>query len=481
MEEHGPPDLADPKHGVPRLQELWNVELDEAPVALALSPKQQLIAVATVDDSIQLLDVASGKVAHMLGGHSGGTNGLAFLSGNSLASVGEDGCARLWNVARGSCLHELAVDAEGADRAGQWGHSVNHLTVAPGAKSFACAAGRLVTIFTLGSSAQQAPSKRVLGPLESTIESLRFDRRGNLLATYNNGVSYWDFTRTLDEKQELPLPAPGAMLCGDVTPSGDYIVAGCHDATVHIYHFKQHGDGGVEMEARRQGDGHGHKPLNGDGGRASRQHITVGLALRVQLHSLRAHSHRAAPCSAPGGVQEMSCGGYDSKVTCVDFNARGNRMASSGGDKCTVWNFSGAPTGTMPVLTVGHLGNITCQSWQPDMDGYLATGARDGRLQIHDVDNAVPMRPGMPLICQPGALGVTEGDELTALVFAKDGLLYSGHISGAVRKWELPVASSDDEDEEQAPAGLPLEGQQQQQGQQQQEQQPQEQPQGAAR
>ncbi len=33
--------------------QLWNVELDEAPVALALSPKQQLIAVATVDDSIQ--------------------------------------------------------------------------------------------------------------------------------------------------------------------------------------------------------------------------------------------------------------------------------------------------------------------------------------------------------------------------------------------------------------------------------------------
>ncbi len=43
-----------------------------------------------------------------------------------------------------------------------------------------------------------------------------------------------------------------------------------------------------------------------------------------------------------------------------------------------MWNFSGAPTGTMPVLTVGHLGNITCQSWQPDMDGYLATG---GELQ----------------------------------------------------------------------------------------------------
>lgn len=46
----------------------------------------------------------------------------------------------------------------------------------------------------------------------------------------------------------------------------------------------------------------------------------------------------------------------------------------AGGDKCTVWNFSGPPTGTMPVLTVGHLGSVTCQSWQPDLDGFLATG-----------------------------------------------------------------------------------------------------------
>lgn len=63
-----------------------------------------------------VLDVVSGKVAHTLAGHSGGTNGLAFLSGNSLVSVGEDGTARLWNVARAACVQELPVDAEGADR-----------------------------------------------------------------------------------------------------------------------------------------------------------------------------------------------------------------------------------------------------------------------------------------------------------------------------------------------------------------------------
>lgn len=63
-----------------------------------------------------MLDVASGKVAHTLAGHSGGTNGVAFLSGNMIVSVGEDGRARLWNVVRAACLHELPVDAEAADR-----------------------------------------------------------------------------------------------------------------------------------------------------------------------------------------------------------------------------------------------------------------------------------------------------------------------------------------------------------------------------
>lgn len=54
-------------------------------------------------------------------------------------------------------------------RACAGGHCVNHLTVAPNGKSFACVAGRLVTVFTLGDSPQQPPSKRVMNPLGSTV------------------------------------------------------------------------------------------------------------------------------------------------------------------------------------------------------------------------------------------------------------------------------------------------------------------------
>lgn len=46
----------------------------------------------------------------------GGTNGVGFLGGNTLVSCGEDGKARVWNIGRQTCLHELAIDAVEADK-----------------------------------------------------------------------------------------------------------------------------------------------------------------------------------------------------------------------------------------------------------------------------------------------------------------------------------------------------------------------------
>ena len=50
------------------------------------------------------------------------------------------------------------------------------------------------------------------------------------------------------------------------------------------------------------------------------------------------------------------------------------------------------------------------------------------------------------------------GDEVTALLFAQGGFLYSGHISGMVRRWELPLggSSSSEEEDDEAPAAVAL-------------------------
>jgi hypothetical protein len=77
-----------------------------------------------------------------------------------------------------------------------------------------------------------------------------------------------------------------------------------------------------------------------------------------------------------------------------------------------VWNFSGSgPTGTTPALTVGHRAVITCQAWQPDGEGWLATAGRDGRMMVYDTLAVLPTKgDNAPSLCQPGALAVTDGE-----------------------------------------------------------------------
>lgn len=187
----------------------WTIELEECVTSLTITPKGKLVAAATVDDKISVIDTETGELKTTLPGHAGGTNAVEFLSGVSLASCGEDGKARIWNIARSTCIAELEVDGVDADRTPD-GQSITHLTVAPRGQAFAVAAGRTVIQFTIGGIAGATltrPVRRTFPPLPSTVEALRYDAHsGNLLAAYNGGVTAWDMHRSEDSKQALDLP-----------------------------------------------------------------------------------------------------------------------------------------------------------------------------------------------------------------------------------------------------------------------------------
>lgn len=123
------------------------------------------------------------------------------------------------------------------------------------------------------------------------------------------------------------------------TADMDYIVAGCHDCTVHIYHLKRHDTAGVQLEVGRSaGWGCAAWRLFG-GAPACEGHVRLARpAERASPAALTRVAGRARVPrpSSPPPPQEMTCGGYDSKVTAVDFSPSGTRMASSGGDKNTV-------------------------------------------------------------------------------------------------------------------------------------------------
>ena len=392
---------------LPHCVDIWEIELEEAITSLSLTPKGKIAAAATIEDAITILDTETGKVKFTLPGHSGGTNVVEFLSGTVLASCGEDGKVKLWNIAKETLIKEYTIDGVDADGSSR-GRSVGHLSVATGGLRFAVASGRSVVLFTVASAPANAENitRRDFPPLDSTVESLKFDaKHGNLLAAYNGGITLWDLsTRTENEAQALDFPYEGACLSVDAHPSMDWLVSGCHDATVHIWQLIHGKEEGVE-------------------------------------------------------VKDFACSGYEKPVKFVNFQNSGQYMASAGGTRGTIWNFAEGPAGSIPTLTLGHFQTITCQAWQPDEPFLLATGAKDGRVLFHDVtDIAQEAQEGHPNMCLPGVIAPSgeKKDEVTALVWALGGFFIVGHVSGFLRGWCLPQPSfttSDDEEGEEGGEG----------------------------
>jgi WD40 repeat protein len=75
---------------------------------VAFSPDGKTLALASREGSVQLWDVAAGKLLESLKGHSGAVTAVVFSpDGRTLASGGTDKTVRLWNVATGRELMQL--------------------------------------------------------------------------------------------------------------------------------------------------------------------------------------------------------------------------------------------------------------------------------------------------------------------------------------------------------------------------------------
>jgi WD40 repeat protein len=80
-----------------------------APIlALAFSPDSKLLALGTSDGQLHLDNVADGKIARSLLGHTGAITSVAFHSSGTVLATGcKDHAVRLWNPANGQLLKAL--------------------------------------------------------------------------------------------------------------------------------------------------------------------------------------------------------------------------------------------------------------------------------------------------------------------------------------------------------------------------------------
>lgn len=194
----------------------WTATLDDYPTALAVSRDGAVLAAGTASGAVFLFDASSGDLLHTLNAHEGGVLALGF-GRTALASAGQDGHARLWEVKRGE---QTAALAGGSG----W---VSHLQWTPDGKRLATAAGKHVKLWDAqGQLLRQWTAS-------AGINGLAFNAVGGLLgASAGAEMLLW---RCADGGLDRTLKWVSTLLNAHWSPDGKVLAAGSLDKSVHFW------------------------------------------------------------------------------------------------------------------------------------------------------------------------------------------------------------------------------------------------------
>ncbi len=194
----------------------WQATLDDYPTELAVSRDGAVVAAGTASGKLQVFDASAGDLLHTLDAHAGGVLALAF-GRNALASAGQDGHARLWDVKSGTATAALPGGSGWA----------SHLQWTPDGKRLATAAGKNVKLWNeQGAAIQQWTAS-------AGINGLAFNAVGGLLAaTAGAEVLLW---RCADGGLDRRLKWVSTLINTHWSPDGKVLAAGSIDKSVHFW------------------------------------------------------------------------------------------------------------------------------------------------------------------------------------------------------------------------------------------------------
>jgi len=329
----------------PELELAWEHDFADHVIDLAYSPDGRWVAAAAIGGPIAIFHAETGEQKALLPGHAGGTFTLSWRADSQrLASGGEDGRLRIWDVTAGG--HQVEADA-GASwvETVRYGHTGDFL---------ATGAGRKLRLWNSRGDLLQTYADH-----PSTIADIQWQPDDLLFTSACYGQ-----VSTFRTNAAQPVKAfewKGSILCLAWSPDANYIATGNQDASVHFWYRKTGKD--LEMS------GYASKVKEVAWDSSSRYLATGGSAVVIIWD---------CGGKGPAGSRPTQLAGHQSYLSALAYQNRGTLLASGGKEgRVCVWS----PKAERLLQCANLPGEITKLVWAPD-DQYLVAASSQGKLCV---------------------------------------------------------------------------------------------------
>jgi WD40 repeat protein len=356
------------------------------------------LAAARSSTLAALIAIRVPSVLAILHGHTGAVQSVALSSDKrTLASAGDDGTIRLWDVRTHKHL--------GAPLNGHGG-SVSSVAFSPGAPLLASAGDDGTIRFWDGRTHKQlgAPLRHNSG----FVSSVTFSPNGRMLACADtDGIRLWDVRthRPLGESFSAPIDNVNSVA---FSPNGRMLASAGGAGTVRLWDVRTH----KALGAPWRHQGVVSSVVFSSNGRMLAS--AGGAGGTVRLWDVRTHKALGAPLRNGQGV-----------VSSVAFSPNGRMLASANGDKTIrLWDVRSQKA--LRTLS-GHTGSVLSVAFSAD-GRMLASASADSTVRLWDVRTREAL--GAPLPGHTSGVGSVTFDP-------NPNILASGSGDGAVRLWSV--------------------------------------------